>query len=84
VALESRRVGGVALVIVERLEFGRWDVADGPVQTPVVPPVDPPRGCQFHLLESKKIAGATGRYQTEQVLAASLDGDDRLGTGVIS
>src|ERR1051326_8992527 len=54
--LEARRLGipprrRCRAGEVERLEFSRWDIADGTMQTPVVPPVDPLRGCQLHLFK---------------------------------
>ena len=36
--------GRLLLTVVGGLEFGRWDVPDGRVQTLVVPPVDPGEG----------------------------------------
>jgi hypothetical protein len=38
--------------MIEGLKLGRWRVADGAMETPVIPPVDPLRGCQLHLLEN--------------------------------
>src|SRR5579859_2513138 len=49
--LESRGLVGRALVMIERLELGWWQVAKSTVQTPVIPPVNPLSGCQLHLLE---------------------------------
>jgi|SRR5579859_2676531 len=39
--VESRGVVDRALVMVERLKLGWWHVANGAVQAPVIPPVDP-------------------------------------------
>jgi hypothetical protein len=49
--LQLRRVGGVALLMIEGLKFSRWNVANGAVQSPVIPPVDPLRGSEFDLLK---------------------------------
>ena len=49
--MESRGVVCRALVMVERLKLGWWQVADGAVQTPVIPPIDPRCSSQLHLLE---------------------------------
>jgi hypothetical protein len=55
--LESRGVVCLVLVMVVRLEFGRWHVANGAVQAPVIPPVDPLGSRQLGLL--KRPPGAT-------------------------
>ncbi len=49
--MESCGGSGVALLMIKRLKLSWWHVTDGAVQSPVVPPVDPPGGRQFDLLE---------------------------------
>ena len=44
-------VSDVALGMIERLELGRWHVADSAMEAPMIPPVDPLCGGELHLLK---------------------------------
>ena len=52
--MESRGIGGHALVMVKRLELGRWDVANGILETPAILPVDPLPGGELYLVKQPR------------------------------
>jgi hypothetical protein len=74
--LESRDLVGVALTIVEVLVLGGWQVVGSPVETAVVPPLDPFAGGQLDLLQRAPRAAATD----ELCLVETIHG---LGQGVV-
>src|SRR5262249_15433775 len=49
--LESGDLAGLLKAMVPALKFGRWDVTDGAVQAPRIPPLDLSRGGELHLPE---------------------------------
>ncbi len=59
-------IGDRVLVMVERLVFGGWDVAESGVEAAVVPPVDPGGGRELHLLGGRD-PRASGRDRSRRV-----------------
>jgi hypothetical protein len=74
--VESRGLSGLALLMVEGLKLRRWQVADGAVQTVVVPPIDPRRRCQLDMFQ--RAPGAVFADDLGLVQAV-----DRLGQRVV-
>jgi hypothetical protein len=74
--LESGGAAGILPSVVGGLEFGWWEMADGPQEPAVVEPVDPLQGGVLDLIQA--LPGATPADQLGLVQA-----DDRLGQRIV-